>query len=612
MKKTLPAILLTFFLSYLNCFSQSEEQGFSVLNDLQIENKSIKIVTSNTVKYNIFKISNPPRLVVELFNTEHDLKQKETNVDSDLIKRIRTGQFQNQPNKIVRVVIDLNKMVNYEPVQNGNIINLSLFADTSDTSGSSENHVVTENADENSVEPEPAPKRKVIVKKPAVKAKTVSKNYTKKAGSSKDASDEGSSRKTSLILPKTPVTLEYNDADIRDILQIMSIRSGINIIYGQDVTGNVSISLRNVPFDQAFQTILSLRGLTSTMISDNIIRVITPTALKDERQKEITYTKIFPLNFADAAVIQSQINTVLTAQEIKGFIGTDTRTNSLVVTATLEGLVTIEKLLKELDIKLQQVSIEAKIVDVTLNDISDLGVNWTYQNVSKQGSGAGNVAMESINQPLGDSPGLGSQPAEAGANSIQLTEVKTALPVPLGGNFNFGYVTANDALNMRLGALITSGKAKVLSNPRVTTLNNKMATIVSGEKVPYKAITVVNQVSQESWMFLDAGIQLTVTPSISPDGWITLTVLPSVSVPQPSPAGQPPSTKNRSTNVTVIIKDNDTIVIGGLITENDIDNIQRVPVLSDLPILGYFFSYKTKTTARTELLIFITPNILQD
>ncbi|OGS21561.1 MAG: hypothetical protein A3J83_06955 [Elusimicrobia bacterium RIFOXYA2_FULL_40_6] len=414
--------------------------------------------------------------------------------------------------------------------------------------------------------------------------------------------------KNVVSLPKTPVTLEYQDADIKDVLQVMSIRSGINIIYGPDVAGTVSVSLRNVPFDQAFRTVLALKSLTTMDVSDNIIRVITPSALKSEREKEITFTKVFPMNYAESGVIQSQISAVLIAREIRGTITTDQRTNALIVTATLEGIDMVEKLLKELDVKPQQVSIEAKIVDVTINDISDLGVNWSIQNIEATGAGA----ITSPGGSLDIAAQTAVQPAIAAAGKIQSTQLQSSLPVPQGGNFNFGYVTANQALNMKLGALITSGKAKVLSNPKVTTVNNKEASISSGEKVPYKSTTVSNGISQESWQFLDAGITLTVTPTISPDGWITLKVLPGVSVPQLSPAGQPPTTRNRTTNVTVMVKDNDTLVIGGLITENDIDSIQRIPVLSDLPILGYLFQYKSKNTSKTELLVFITPRILPD
>ncbi|MBU2614749.1 MAG: AMIN domain-containing protein, partial [Elusimicrobia bacterium] len=539
--------LLAFCISLVTAllFAQAVKQDFSLLSGLKVDHNTIKIITSNAVKYNVFKISNPPRLVAELFNTEHDLKQKEISVNNGIIKRIRSGQFQNEPAKITRIVIDLIKMVDYEAVQTDNQINIALLTDkksakteTAQTPQTEEKTVevaqktetpaiveqteVKKNEETAKVEkPKKSEKPKVVI----AKKQTVAKKTTSASGTNRN----------SVTLPKTPVTLEYQEADIKDVLQVMSIRSGINIIYGPDVSGTVSVSLRNVPFDQAFRTVLALKSLTTMDVSDNIIRVITPSALKAEREKEITFTKVFRMNYAEAGVIQSQISAVLAAREIKGTITTDQRTNSLIVTATLEGIDMAEKLFKELDVKPQQVSIEAKIVDVTINDISDLGVNWSIQNIEATGNGA--VSMPGASQNAASvSP---AQPAIAAAAKIQATELKTSIPVPVGGNFNFGYVTANQALNLKLGALITSGKAKILSNPKVTTINNKEASISSGEKVPYKSTIVSNGVSQESWQFLDAGITLTVTPTISPDGWITLKVLPGVSVPQLSPAGQP-------------------------------------------------------------------------
>ncbi|OGS22613.1 MAG: hypothetical protein A2252_03270 [Elusimicrobia bacterium RIFOXYA2_FULL_39_19] len=646
------------FISLITMISISFAQvvnDFLILNDVKVDKNTIQIITSGAVKYNVFKIANPPRLVAELINTEHNIKQKELLVNSDVIKRIRSGQFQNEPKKIARIVIDLIKMVDYETNQSNNIINISLVdKKTNELTTQSniteiaaaipppptENNTITpvaqSDSEQKNTEPEPVqtndseqpvkekqnaivatnpgPEKSITTKKVSAVTKP-SQKQAKKSKTSKTTESASKSsintQKKELSLPKTLVTLEYQDADIKDVLQVMSIRSGINIIYGPDVIGNVTISLRDVPFDQAFNTILALKSLTSTTVGSNIIRVITPSALKEERQKDITFTKIYPLNYAEAGTIQGQISSVLSAREIKGNITTDQRTNSLVVTASPEGLLTVEKLLEELDVKPQQVMIEARIVDVSLNDLNELGVNWSLQKLnSEAGTGAATGAQtQTIGKTLN-----ATQDGISASGKVQVMEAASIIPVPTsGGTFNFGYVTNREAFNARLGALISEGRAKVLSNPRVTTLNNKEASIMSGEKVPYKKTSVnATGTSQESWDFLDAGVSLTVTPTISPEGWVTLKVAPSVRVPLAAPAGQLPPIRSRETNVTVMVKDDDTLVIGGLITENDSESISKIPILGDLPILGYIFKYKSNNKQRTELLVFITPKILPD
>jgi type II secretory pathway component GspD/PulD (secretin) len=167
--------------------------------------------------------------------------------------------------------------------------------------------------------------------------------------------------------------------------------------------------------------------------------------------------------------------------------------------------------------------------------------------------------------------------------------------------------------------LVSKGKAKILSNPRVTTLNNKTAVILAGERIPYKTsktqtTTGAGGIStvQETWEYITAGIQLTVTPTVSPEGWITLTVKPKVDIPQISAAGAPPTVKSRETEVTVMLKNNEPLIIGGLITDQDIETIRKVPLLGDVPILGYLFKYKGTSKQRTELVIMITPRIIEN
>ncbi|MFH2069683.1 MAG: type IV pilus secretin PilQ [Elusimicrobiota bacterium] len=614
-KKFLLILTALFLVAARPVVAKAEASDFYLLKGIKLENNVLKITTTGKVKYNVFRITNPPRLVVELFNTEHDIKEKETVVQSEIIKRIRSAQFQNEPTKIARVVLDLAKTVDYSSTQEETIITV-LLMDAAKTSETKTAETKTAATDETAVASAgttaaaPAATPPVIVEKPKETSKpktTIAKTAKKSTVVKKQTA---APKPPGIVLPKTPVTLEYQDADIRDVLQVMAIRSGINIIYGTDVTGTLTISLKNVPFDQAFRTILSLKGLASVPVGDNILRVITPVALTAERQQDISFTKVYPLNYALAGEIQSQIASALGAQGLKLSLSPEVKTNALVVTASPDGLNMVEKLLKELDVRPKQVMIESRVVDVRIDDLAELGVNWSLDKIqTTDGSG---VTMMSRSGALGGGLAL-TMPGETVAK-VEGGGVSSVISAPTsGGVFNFGYITNRDAFLARLGMLATQGKTKVLSNPRVSTINNKEASILVGEKVPYKTTTIgTGGVSQESWQYLDAGIQLTVTPTISPDGWVTLKVNPTVSVPLPTAGGAAPTVRTRETKVTVMVKDGDTIVIGGLISETDINSIQKIPLLGDLPILGHLFKYTSSQKGRTELLIFLTPHILED
>ncbi len=404
-----------------------------------------------------------------------------------------------------------------------------------------------------------------------------------------------------LKLPQESISLHFQDTDIREILRLFVAKSGINIIYGDDIKGTLTIHLDNVPFDQALNTVLSLKGLVYLTVGPNILRVITPEILAAERAKAVTYTKIYPLNYAKAEEVKPQLDAIRSAEGRKGIISVDSRMNSLIITDTREGLEAVEKLIKELDKKPQQVMIEAQLIDVKLTELDELGVNWLYKERDS-------AATQKTAYPAGVDE---SQEKYVTGDSLK-AEAKITVP-DSGLIFNFGRVTDRIRLNAKLAASVAEGKTRVLANPRVATINNKEAKILIGDKIPFKTTTLAaSGVSQESWQFLDAGVKLTVTPTITQDQTIILKVKPEVSVPTGGGAGVPPQVGTREAEVTVMVKNEETLVIGGLIREEDYRNLEKIPYLGDLPILGNLFRYRKDTKQRTELLVFLTPRIIED
>lgn len=401
-------------------------------------------------------------------------------------------------------------------------------------------------------------------------------------------------------LPKEVINLHFQDADIREIFKLFATKSGINIIYGDEVKGALTIHLDNVPFDQALNTVLALKGFTYQVMGPNILRIVTSEQLAVERAKAVTFTKIYPLNYAQANDIKPQIDAIRTAEGRKGMTNVDIRTNSLLITDTREGLESAERLIKELDKKPYQVMIEAKMVDVKITDLNELGISWSYKE--------GDTGAQSSIYPAG--VGTSAEKIVQGEN----IEASAKLTVPgSGALFNFGKVTDRIRLDAKLGALVTQDKVKVLATPRVATLNNKEAKILIGDKIPYKTtVTEISGLTQENYQFLEAGVKLTVTPTVNEARQIILKVKTEVSVPTGGGAGVPPQVGTREAEVTVMVNNNDTLVIGGLIRETDIINMEKIPLLGELPILGALFRYRKESKERTELLVFIRPVILED
>jgi len=630
------------------CFTQQVNELVNIVP----YQSSVTIVCSLQPEFNKFYLDSPPRVAVDVKNCELKFDKEVISVENKYIQRVRVKQFKTEPVKIVRVVLDLYKKQNYEVKVDSNNLVINLIIQkpklqvaevpketkvvkkeevTEKVEVKKDTTVVETQISKPEVEEKPQEGQQNVVQQAATSqqseiitppstqiepqpAKPVL--ATTQPVSEKPKKEEQKVEEKKFVLPKTPVTLEVVDAEIQDVLQMLAVKSGVNIIYGPDVTGKITISLKNVPFDKAFENILRISKLVYLSLGDNIVRVGTPQVIEQERTLQVMYTKIFPLNYAVADDVKSHLDQILRSEgRTKGVITVDKRTNSLIVTESEEGLNYVEEWIKKLDTKPYQVSIEAQVIDISVDDLSELGVQWGVRSVdSKTGSGV-SYSLESVS-----GGGATVKSVESTAKELQSAVVSAPTGAPLeSAVFLFGKFTDTLAISGRLAMLITQGKAKVLSNPRVTTMNNKTATIIAGEKIPYKSAVTqtttggggVGQTVQESWEYISAGIQLTVTPTVSPDGWVTLTVKPVVDIPQVSAPGVPPTVKSRQTEVTVMVKNNEPLVIGGLISDSDIDAIKKLPLLGDLPILGYLFKYKTTQKKRTELIILITPRIVE-
>uniref|UniRef100_A0A831UJZ2 Type IV pilus secretin PilQ n=1 Tax=Geobacter metallireducens TaxID=28232 RepID=A0A831UJZ2_GEOME len=393
------------------------------------------------------------------------------------------------------------------------------------------------------------------------------------------------------------VTLEFSDADIRKIFQLIAEVSNLNFIVGDDVTGTISLKLVNVPWDQALDVILDNKGLG--MQRDGNIVQIRPKGkiqtLADEEQsmkkaKERAMelkTEVFDVNYAAVGDVVAQFNAV---KSERGIISQDARTNRVIVKDIAPVMAEMKNLLKSLDIPEKQVLIEARIVEATSTFVRDIGVQW---GIHYRDGSASTLNINGVDSGFG---GIVTPPPLVGFPSATTSGGQVGI--------SFGKLTSNLQVDLRLSAAATAGLVKIVSSPKVVTLNNKAAKISQGQSIPYQNTTSTEGAKTE---FVEAALTLEVTPHITSDGSISMKIK---ATNNSAGTGNPPPINKKEATTELLVKNGETTVIGGIFVDSDTDESTGVPFLMDIPVLGWLFKSNTKNKIKTELLIFITPKIV--
>lgn len=433
-----------------------------------------------------------------------------------------------------------------------------------------------------------------------------SNGYTQEAQQSQQE-EEG----TATVVETKPgnVTLDFKDAEIQNVLRILSYKSGVNIIADKDVTGVVTIRLVDVPWETALDVILRTYGFAYER-EGNIIRVTTIENL----EKEELVTEVFTLNYAKAKDIPVSINEILTA---RGKVKFDERTNTIIVSDIPTNMYKIRKVIENLDKPTPQVSIEAKVIETTLDKDENLGIDWTTS-VTVTGSKRPTTAPFARKDDGGAVFPLGDPSSSAGTTvGSFLPNPGTAFPEAVPANFTFG--TLDFAQFKAVLEVLDSRKnTKIISNPRITTLNNQKANIIIGEtlNIPtYERNPTTGSMEITGYTEKSLGIKLEVTPHINEQGDIVIDLKPEVTALLSfDDYGniKAPRISTREATTQVMIKDGQTIAIGGLMKENKIDLKKKVPLLGDIPVAGWLLFRKTEQAIdTTDLLFFITVNLIK-
>jgi type IV pilus assembly protein PilQ len=430
------------------------------------------------------------------------------------------------------------------------------------------------------------------------------------------------------------LTLNFQDIETRAVLQLLAETSGRNIVVSDTVQGNVTLRLRNVPWDQALDIVMTTKGLAMRQ-NGNVI-IVAPaeeiaareTADLEARQSivelEPLYSEFLQVNYAKAADLASLIgaaegsNAMLSS---RGSVAIDDRTNILLVQDTAERLLDIRRLVRTLDIPVRQVLIETRIVVVADDYGRELGVRFGFTGVTDNGSdgllavsGTGNGTDTIVDSALGNlnDPNNGTPYPVDVPSLVDRYNVNVPIPSP-AGTFALAVLDSDYIVDLELTALQTEGRGEIVSTPRVITANQKEARIEQGVEIPYQESASSGATTTQ---FKKAVLSLTVTPQITPDDKIIMDLVVSKdNVGELTPSGNGglvPSIDTRSIETQVLVSDGQTVVLGGIYETERRETVRKVPWLGDIPGLGVLFRSTSTSNRKAELLIFVTPRILEE
>lgn len=422
------------------------------------------------------------------------------------------------------------------------------------------------------------------------------------------------------------ITIDLQNTDIRELLRILADTGKLNLVIDPDVQGTLGVRFTDTPWDQVLDVVLKNAGLGKE-IQNGVLRVAKMEKLQkeEEERKKLEETKALagpletitqPLSYAKVADVQKILKDMLTK---RGSVILDDRTNTLIITDLPRNIELIKELIGTLDVQIPQVQIEARVVEANKNWQQAFGVKWPQSN-------AGNVAITSGTSASTTTPWLGTsspfwngatgfnRPASGQTAGVAWAPGKdgvTSITSP-AGEFWFSFLSDRFSVNMVLQALEKDGVVKIVSSPKVVTQNNKKATILSGEKIPYPTQQGGAQGGAITVAFADANLQLDVTPQITNEGTIIMDIkLEKAEADFSRTVNGTPTIVRKALDTQVLVRDGGTAVLGGVYVTNHTTGMTGVPFLSRIPLLGALFRSKSKSESNAELLIFITPHILR-
>jgi len=582
-RKTLLLLLFAIFLANTEVESEELKAGIAEITDISVHeiNNFTEIHLNSSspfTYYAVYKSEDPYKVILELRGVDLGKFKDKVIIDKAGVAEIIPVLI-DEDTKGVRLDIILAVPAEVTAVQKDRTLVLSFY-----------NPEIAEAAEEKEI--------KKTSEHPEIK---ISKTMDEETASAAEDIDKEMDLNS---YAGKKISLDFQDAELIHIFRLLADVSGYNIVVSPQVKGKFSIKLTDVPWDQALDIILRNYGL-SKLVEGNIIRVAPTTVIAQEeeeiaRAKEAKLksgdleTKVYAVNYADVKKILDSIKDVKTE---RGKISIDERTSTIIVKDVPTVHREIERIIKSIDLPTSQVSIEAKIIEVTSSFTKELGIQWGMLWKSGDVTVGGTGILGATGFTSGN-PFMVNFPAAVGTDTG-------------GGAIGLGYINSANTftLDLQLSAMESTGKGKIISNPRITTVDNREAKILQGRKIPYQTFSANEGTKTE---FVDANLELKVTPHITPEGTIIMSIEAKKNEADFSKTvGGIPTIDTREAKTEVLIKNGDTLVIGGIFKTNISKAQDAVPALSKIPLLGWLFKKEKDETTTTELLIFITPRIVK-
>ncbi|MFZ0735556.1 MAG: type IV pilus secretin PilQ [Candidatus Acidiferrales bacterium] len=597
----------------------------------------VSVTGNGPLSYHVLRLTNPDRVVLD-FSGSH-VKTAERTIASNLdpVREIRLAQFAPQ---VARVVIDLRESAPYTVNAKGNTVTVQFVAGSSSKGaakpvpGADATPVTTTQVPAPPVVLSPAVVLPASLTQPSAALASASEpkialaSSTTAAANPSDITRPGATVAQAAATPAPaakysgePISVNLKDVDLRDFFRLIHEISGLNIVLDPSVKGNLTIVLDDVPWDQALDIVLKNNDLEK-QLDGNVLRIATQDTIKKEAEETrdlakaqaesadiVTTTRV--LSYAKSDDMVSTLKKFLSS---RGDVISDPRSNTVIIRDIPSVLPVMDNLIRQLDRKSQQVEIEARVVAANRSFTRQLGTELAFSagTASRNNVVGGDTTVGT--SPISRPAPLPSPPlivTGGGGNTSPSMPLSTSLSsvTPTSG-ISYLFSSRNFALDMVINAAENKGVGKLLSKPRVITQNNQKATVKQGVKIPVQTI-VNNTISVQ---FVDAVLQLDVTPQITAEGTVFMDVKvtndqidPSIPRVEGIPAID---TQEEDTRVT--ITDGGTVVIGGIIVSNQQTSIDQVPILGSLPAIGNLFKHTTVSSSSSELLFFLTPRILPD
>jgi type IV pilus assembly protein PilQ len=400
------------------------------------------------------------------------------------------------------------------------------------------------------------------------------------------------------------ISVDFRETPIEDVLRILARQAEIDVVKSPKVTGSVTATLKDIPLGEALDNILSAHGY-GYISTQNMIRVVPQEEIYQAKEKKVS--RVYRVTFADVKEVEVALKKFMSET---GSISSNPGTSNIIVTDMESKILAIDKFLEEIDRPTPQILVEARIYDITSTDQLDLGVEWNFgKNTNYGANGIG---------AIGDNSTLTYPNNNANPFITGLSSGSTNKADGMQNVFRFGILNKSVDLDALIRAEQKEITAKLLANPRIMVLDNQQATIKIVEEIPYQELTETSGGGQiGTTKFKDVGVELVVTPHLTRDNKIRLILKPKFSVrtsevfvtansiPQPVVA-------KRETDTVALIEDNQTVVIGGLRKQDIQQEIKKIPLLGDIPLLGALFRFEGESTVNSELVVFITPHLIMD